>query len=177
MDEKDDQVQHYSKECLFGSLGLKNFYTDKNVPNSHICVFCKNLCFKNSKNLTKIKGNTFLGKIDNLNINNINDAISNCNCNNHNHNDIRILFRKLRGLTKKKNFIDKYDFEGFTLVHIINLLLRDNACFTNLFYSFSFHLNEIIRKIKDESFYALEDYKFVNNFHLTCEILSSFAEI
>ena len=176
MDEKDDQVQHYSKECLFGSLGLRYFYNDKNVQKSHICLFCKNLCFKNSKNLVKIRGNTFLGKINNLNINNLNDVLNNCNCNNHNHNDIRILFRKLRGLTKKKNFIDKYEFEGFSLVHVINLLLRDNACFTNLFYSFSFHLNEIIRKIKDESFYALEDYKFVNNFHLTCEILSSFAE-
>ena len=176
MDEKDDQVQYYSKECLFGSLGLRYFYNDKNVSNSHICTFCKNLCFKNSKNLNKIKGSSFIGKINNLNINNINDNITNCNCTNHNHNDIRILFRKLRGLTKKKNFLDKYDFEGLTLVHVINLLLRDNACFTNLFYSFSFHLNEIIRKIKEESFYALEDYKFVNNFHLTCEILSSFAE-
>ena len=175
MDEKDDQVQHYSKQCLFGSLGLKYFYTDKNIENSHICVFCKNLCYKNSKNLNKIRNNN-LSQINNLNINNINKTITNCNCTNHNHNDIRILFRKLRGLTKKKNFINKYDFEGLSLVHVINLLLRDNACFTNLFYSFSSHLNEIIRKIKEESFYALEDYKFVNNFHLTCEILASFAE-
>ena len=175
MDEKDDQVQHYTKDCLFGSLGLKNFYNDKTVENSHICIFCKNLCFKNSKTLCKIKKNTSLDKI-NINVLNINETISNCNCTNHNHNDIRILFRKLRGLTKKMNFIDKYDFEGISFVHVINLLLRDNACFTNLFYSFSFHLNEIIRKINEESFYALEDYKFVNNFHLTCEILSSFAE-
>ena len=171
MDEKDDQVQHYTKECLFGSLGLKYFYNDKTVENSHICIFCKNLCFKNAKSLSKIKTS------DKINTNlNINELISNCNCTNHNHNDIRILFRKLRGLTKKMNFIDKYDFEGLSFVHVINLLLRDNACFTNLFYSFSFHLNEIIRKINEESFYALEDYKFVNNFHLTCEILSSFAE-
>jgi len=104
MDEKDDQVQYYSKECLFGSLGLRYFYNDKNVSNSHICTFCKNLCFKNSKNLNKIKGSNFIGKINNLNINNINDTINNCNCTNHNHNDIRILFRKLRGLTKKKIF-------------------------------------------------------------------------
>ena len=171
MDEKDDQVQHYTKECLFGSLGLNCFYNDKTVENSHICLFCKNLCFKNSKNLIKTKN------VDKLNNNlNINESLSRCNCTNHNHNDIRILFRKLRGLTKKMNFIDKYDFEGLSFVHVINLLLRDNACFTNLFYSFSFHLNEIIRKINEESFYALEDYKFVNNFHLTCEILSSFAE-
>ena len=173
MDEKDDQVQHYSKECLFGSLGLKYFYVDKTVQNSHICIFCKNLCFKNAKTLNRIKNNgNYSDKMNNLNIN----ETVNCNCTNHNHNDIRILFRKLRGLTKKKNFIDKYDFEGLSLVHVINLLIRDNVCFTNLFYSFSFHLNEIIRKIKEESFYAMEDYKFVNNFHLTCEILSSFAE-
>ena len=176
MNEKDDQIQHYTKECLFGSIGLKYFYNDKTIQNSHICIFCKNLCFKNSKTLNKIKENNLLGKINNLNINNITETITHCNCTNHNHNELRILFRKLKGLTKKKNFIDKYQFEGLTLVHVVNLLLKDNACFNNLFYSFSSHLNEIIRKIKEESFYALEDYKFVNNFHLTCEILNFFAE-
>ena len=176
MDEKDEQIQHYTKECLFGSLGLKSFYNDKTIQNSHICIFCKNLCFKNSKTLNKIKANELLGKINNLNINNVTETITHCNCTNHNHNELRILFRKLKGLTKKKNFIDKYQFEGLTLVHVVNLLLKDNECFNNLFYSFSSHLNEIIRKIKEESFYALEDYKFVNNFHLTCEILNFFAE-
>ena len=157
MDEKDEQIQHYTKECLFGSLGLKSFYNDKTIQNSHICIFCKNLCFKNSKTLNKINANALLGKINNLNINNVTETITHCNCTNHNHNELRILFRKLKGLTKKKNFIDKYQFEGLTLVHVVNLLLKDNECFNNLFYSFSSHLNEIIRKIKEESFYALED--------------------
>ena len=196
MDEKDDQANYYNKNCLFGSLGLKYIYTDTNMPGSKICIFCKNLCFKNAKTLKLIQEgsiiinnshndlNKSIGKkgsiknnIDtNTKIFNDNGDNNKCNCKNTNHDYIRSLFRKLRGLTKKKNFAEKYEFEGLTLVHVFNLLIRDNACFNNLFYSFTFNLNEIIRKIKEDNFYTMEDYKFVNNFHLTCNILSSFAE-
>ena len=199
MDEKDDQANYYNKNCLFGSLGLKYVYTDVNIPGSKICIFCKNLCFKNSKTLKLINDTSIImnnshtdlkkSKIKNKKslLNNKDDSNTNlhlndngdnnkCNCTNTNHEYIRSLFRKLRGLTKKKNFAEKYEFEGLTLVHVFNLLIRNNECFNNLFYSFTFNLNEIIRKIKEDNFYTMEDYKFVNNFHLTCNILSSFAE-
>ena len=199
MDEKDDQANYYNKTCLFGSLGLKYMYSDLNAPGSRICIFCKNLCFKNSKTLKLINDGSIImnnsrtemnkNKIKNkkslmtnkddsntmLHLNENGDN-SKCNCANTNHDYIRSLFRKLRGLTKKKNFAEKYEFEGLTLVHVFNLLIRNNECFNNLFYSFTFNLNEIIRKIKEDNFYTMEDYKFVNNFHLTCNILSSFAE-
>ena len=201
MDEKDDQVNYYNKNCLFGSLGLKYIYDDMTAPGNKICIFCKNLCYKNAKNIKSIKidsliinnelnktknktkskrGSLKTGTL-NMNINanlhnNDNDNNIKCNCKNNNHDYIRSLFRKLRGLTKKKNFAEKYEFEGLTLVHVFNLLIRNNECFNNLFYSFTFNLNDIIRKIKENNFYSMEDYKFVNNFHLTCDILSSFAE-
>ena len=201
MDEKDDQVNYYNKDCLFGSLGLKYIYDDITAPGNKICIFCKNLCYKNAKNVKLIKNDSLIinselnktsknkakskkGSIkgtSNINLNgnlHINDNDNNikCNCKNNNHDYIRSLFRKLRGLTKKKNFAEKYEFEGLTLVHVFNLLIRNNECFNNLFYSFTFNLNDIIRKIKENNFYSMEDYKFVNNFHLTCDILSSFAE-
>ena len=196
MDEKDDQSNFYNKDCLFGALGLKYIYTDTNNPGSKICIFCKNLCFKNLKTLKLIKEGSIIinnsrgdlnkSKIKKSGINSnidtstkiFNDNGDNikCNCKNTNHDYIRSLFRKLKGLTKKKNFAEKYEFEGLTLVHVFNLLTRNNVCFNNLFYSFAFSLNEIIRKIKEDSFYTMEDYKFINNFHLTCNILSSFAE-
>ena len=194
MDEKDDKENFYNKKCLFGSLGLKYIYNDINSPGFKICIFCKNFCFKNSKNLRLLqegslimnkspKNNSITKKLrnnvdidtTNLHINDNNGKI-NCNCDNSNHDYIRSIFRKLRGLTKKKNFAEKYEFEGLTLVHVINLLTRDNKCFNNLFYFFTSNLNEIMRKIKENNFYSMEDYKFVNNFHLTCDILSSFAE-
>ena len=200
MDEKDDQVNYYNKNCLFGQLGLKYMYSDSNFPDNKICIFCKNLCFKNAKSLKLIKDGSLImnnshmdfnksitkNKRSSMNNNNndinknlhINNNVGNikCNCKNNNHDYIRSLFRKLKGLTKKKNFAEKYEFEGLTLVHVVNLLTRDNTCFNNLFYSFTFDLNEITRKIKENNFYSMEDYKFVNNFHLTCDILSSFAE-
>ena len=200
MDEKDDQVNYYNKNCLFGSLGLKYIYDDINAPGNKICIFYKNLCYKNGNNIkltkddsliintelnkTKNKSKNKKGSIKRTSNTNFNGTLHNnendnnikCNCKNNNHDYIRSLFRKLRGLTKKKNFAEKYEFEGLTLVHVFNLLIRNNECFNNLFYSFTFNLNDIIRKIKENSFYSMEDYKFVNNFHLTCDILSSFAE-
>ena len=199
MDEKDDQANYYRKECLFNSIGIKYVYSNNMMQESRICIFCKNFCFKNSKNIKLLKEGSYIvnnphedlfknktsniinktnfrrGERDNTIVNDYNDATK-CNCTNNNHDYIRSLFRKLRGLTKKKNFSEKYDFEGLTLVHVFNLITRDNECFNNLFYSFTFNLNEIIRKIKEDSFYTMEDYKFVNNFHLTCDILFSFAD-
>ena len=120
MDEKDDKENFYNKKCLFGSLGLKYIYNDINSPGFKICIFCKNFCFKNSKNLRLLqegslimnkspKNNSITKKLrnnvdidtTNLHINDNNGKI-NCNCNNSNHDYIRSIFRKLRGLTKKK---------------------------------------------------------------------------
>ena len=136
MDEKDDQVNYYNKNCLFGSLGLKYIYDDMTAPGNKICIFCKNLCYKNAKNIKLIKNDSLIinnelnktknktkskrGSLKtgtlNMNINanlhnNDNDNNIKCNCKNNNHDYIRSLFRKLRGLTKKKNFEEKYEFE------------------------------------------------------------------
>ena len=90
-------------------------------------------------NKSKIKNKkSLLNNKDDSNTNlrlNDNGDNNKCNCTNTNHEYIRSLFRKLRGLTKKKNFAEKYEFEGLTLVHVFNLLIRNNECFNNLFYS------------------------------------------
>ena len=127
MDEKDDQANYYNKKCLFGSLGLKYVYSDLNAPGSRICIFCKNLCFKNSKTLKLINDGSMImnnsrtdlnknkiknmksimnNKEDGTTVIHLNENVENskCNCANTNHDYIRSLFRKLRGLTKKKNF-------------------------------------------------------------------------
>ena len=119
-DEKDDQANYYNKTCLFGSLGLKYMYSDLNAPGSRICIFCKNLCFKNSKTLKLINDGSMImnnsrtdlnknkiknmksirnNKEDSTTVINLNENLENskCNCANTNHDYIRSLFRKLRG--------------------------------------------------------------------------------
>ena len=60
MDEKDDQANYYSKECLFNSIGLKYVYSNNMMQGSRICIFCKNFCFKNSKNIKLLKEGSYI---------------------------------------------------------------------------------------------------------------------
>ena len=84
-----------------------------NENSFYVCLLCKNLCYKNARNLIKTS-------TDSEGISSKNFV---CQCNNQNHANIRVLFRKFKSISKKNNFNKKYDFEGFTFTQLVNNLL------------------------------------------------------
>ena len=161
--------EKYSKKCLFGEWASECKYTiffkDPNEPNVFICLLCKNLCYKNARNL--IKTSTEAEGISSKNFV--------CQCNNQNHANIRVLFRKFKSISKKNNFFKKYDFEGFTFTQLVNIILKGKQSFDNIFHSFEDKINETINKIKTNPTYALEEHSFLNDLHFTSNILSNYA--
>lgn len=173
MNKEDSTDFKYNKTCLFGEWAIqsnyKYFYKDKTNPSLQLCLLCMNLCYKNNSNLYRTS-------IDNENLPN---NTFTCNCEHRNHLDIRILFRKLRSIVKKDNYFTKYDFDNFTLVKLVNMITKAPISFDNIFHSFKDKLNETYEKIlfmnMEPNFSYLDDFKFVNNFHLTCAILADYA--
>lgn len=168
MNQAEVVDEKYTSQCLFGEWASEcqfpTFFKDKNDNNSMICLFCKNICYKNSNNIIKIS----------IDDNNENKNIV-CTCRNHNHNDLRIIFRKLRSVVKKNNFEVKYDFEGFSFIQFMNIIFRGSRSFENIFHSFGDKINETVSKISSNPEYLLENHKFINDLHLTSNILSDFA--
>ena len=140
MNQAEVVDEKYTSQCLFGEWASEcqfpTFFKDKNDNNSMICLFCKNICYKNSNNIIKIS----------IDDNNENKNIV-CTCRNHNHNDLRIIFRKLRSVVKKNNFEVKYDFEGFSFIQFMNIIFRGSRSFENIFHSFGDKINETVNKI------------------------------
>ena len=167
--ENDNKDLIYKKVCLFGEWISEGYfdiiYKDSKNPDLKICILCKNLCFKNSKNFIK----TDLKNEGMLSHN------FKCLCNHNNHNDIRIMFRKFKSISKKNNFNIKYDFDEYSFIHIINLILRGKKSFENIFHSFQIIINNTIKKIDSDNKYRLEDFKSINDLHLTSQILNNFA--
>ena len=167
--ENDNKDLIYKKVCLFGEWISEGYcdkiYKDSKNHDLKICILCKNLCFKNSKNFIKT--------------NPANEGMLphnfKCLCNHNNHNDIRIMFRKFKSISKKNNFNIKYDFDEYTFNHIINFILRGKNSFENIFHSFQIIINNTIKKIDSDNKYRLEDFKTINDLHLTSQILNNFA--
>ena len=172
MNQAESVDEKYTKQCLFGEWAseckMNVFFKDKNEPNSLICLMCKNICYKNSESMMRVELDS-----KSEGSNHFGEAI--CTCSNHNHNDIRIIFRKLRSVVKKNNFVAKYNFEGFTFIQFMNIIFRGSKSFDNLFHSFSDKIYETVNKITNSPDYLLEDHKFINDLHLTSNILSDFA--
>ena len=161
--------EKYSKKCLFGEWASECkyniFFKDPNENSFYVCLLCKNLCYKNARNLIKTS-------TDSEGISSKNFV---CQCNNQNHANIRVLFRKFKSISKKNNFNKKYDFEGFTFTQLVNIILKGKQSFDNIFHSFEDKINETIGKIKTNPTYALEEHSFLNDLHFTSNILSNYA--
>ena len=167
--ENENLDNKYSKKCLFGEWAIeckyKVCFKDKD-NDIFICLLCKNICYKNLKKLTKIN-------IDEES--RLNNKTFECQCTNNNHNDIRIMFRKFKSISKGANYYKKYNFDGFSIIQLFNLITRGTKSFNNIFHSFKDKINDVLSKIKSNPKYRLEEFKNLNDLHLTSQILSNFA--
>lgn len=155
----------YKTECSFGEMGkipdLNFFFLHPDEPTRRLCLFCKNVCYKNDPKLTRDCFSSARGFI--------------CKCMHHNHSDIRIIFRKLKSLAKHKNFIVKYNFEGMSFIQFVNIFLSSKKSYNNLFHSFSEQIASTEQRLQTLT-YGFENHNILNDLHLTCQILLIFSE-
>ena len=161
--EKHDKL--YKLSCTFGELatiqGLNFSYQDVESSNANICLVCYNICYEAPKNLIKHSHGDLKG--------------FKCSCKNHNHSDIKIIFRKLRLLAKKNYFFKKYNFEGMTFIHFLNILFKTKISFRNLFHSFVLQIQKTNKNLENNE-YFFEDHNILNDLHLTSQVLLVFSQ-
>ena len=164
LNEQEKHDKQYKLSCTFGELAtipdLNFFYQDVESSNANICLFCYNICYEAPEKLIKHP----IGDLKGFK----------CSCKNHNHSDIKIIFRKLRLLATKNNFIKKYNFEGLTFLHFLNILFKTKLSFKNLFHSFVSEIQKINKKLENVE-YSFEDHNILNDLHLTTQVLLYFS--
>ena len=164
LNEKEKHDKQYKLSCTFGELAtipdLNFFFQDVESSNANICLFCYNICYEAPEKLIKHS----IGDLKGFK----------CSCKNHNHSDIKIIFRKLRLLAMKNNFIKKYNFEGLTFLHFLNILFKTKLSFKNLFHSFVSEIQKINKKLENVE-YSFEDHNILNDLHLTAQVLLYFS--
>ena len=150
---------------IFGEWGtipdLNFTYQDVEQSNLNICLLCYNICYEAEEKLIKRPIEDLKG--------------FKCSCKNHNHSDIRIIFRKLRTLAKGNIFYKKYNFEGMTFLHFVNILTSSKNGFTNLFHSFVDQIHSTYKNIQKIG-YSFEEHNTLNDLHLTSQVLLFFAQ-
>ena len=165
LNESEKQDKQYKIMCTFGELGtipdLNFSYQDVEQSNMNICLLCYNICYEAEDKLIKRPIEDLKG--------------FKCSCKNHNHTDIRIIFRKLRTLAKGNTFNKKYNFEGMTFLHFINILTSSKSSFNNLFHSFKEKINSTFKNIQKIG-YSFEEHNTLNDLHLTSQVLLFFAQ-
>jgi hypothetical protein len=156
---KDEFKQDYTfnKSCLYLEWseisGTRTCYI-KSDSDQVICIFCANFC-ENFANLTK----------------SITKEESVCSCTNETHHSAK---NTLKRLSEIKN-IPKFDFEYFTLTHIINLIFGSERSFTNIFEKLSEYLDYLMDNINKES-YSLDANIGYSTAMISLETLSSLLE-
>ena len=165
LNESEKQDKQYKVNCTFGELGtipdLNFTYQDVEQSNLNICLLCYNICYEAEEKLIKRPIEDLKG--------------FKCSCKNHNHTDIRIIFRKLRTLAKGNIFYKKYNFEGMTFLHFVNILTSSKNSFHNLFHSFIDQIHSTFKNIQKIG-YSFEEHNTLNDLHLTSQVLLFFAQ-
>ena len=165
LNESEKQDKQYKINCTFGELGtipdLNFTYQDVEQSNLNICLLCYNICYEAEEKLIKRPIEDLKG--------------FKCSCKNHNHTDIRIIFRKLRTLAKGNIFYKKYNFEGMTFLHFVNILTSSKNGFQNLFHSFVDQIHYTYKNIQKIG-YSFEEHNTLNDLHLTSQVLLFFAQ-
>ena len=165
LNESEKQDKQYKINCTFGELGtipdLNFTYQDVEQSNLNICLLCYNICYEAEDKLIKRPIEDLKG--------------FKCSCKNHNHSDIRIIFRKLRTLAKGNIFYKKYNFEGMTFLHFVNILTSSKNSFQNLFHSFVDQIHSTYKNIQKIG-YSFEEHNTLNDLHLTSQVLLFFAQ-
>ena len=165
LNESEKQDKQYKIMCTFGELGtipdLNFSYQDVEQSNMNICLLCYNICYEAEDKLIKRPIEDLKG--------------FKCSCKNHNHTDIRIIFRKLRTLAKGNTFNKKFNFEGMTFLHFINILTSSKTSFHNLFHSFVDKIHSTYKNIQQIG-YSFEEHNTLNDLHLTSQVLLFFAQ-
>ena len=163
--ESGKQDQLYKKDCTFGEIAalpeLNFVYQVAEESNTYVCLFCYNICYKRDENLNKTDITELKG--------------FKCGCRHHNHNDIRIIFRKLRSLAKKKHFLKKYNFEGMSFLQFVNFFTSSKNSFPNLFHSFEDQINQTFHNLQSLD-YCFEEHNILNDLHLTSQVLFVFSQ-
>ena len=165
LNESEKQDKQYKINCTFGEWGtipdLNFTYQDVEQSNLNICLLCYNICYEADEKLIKRPIEDLKG--------------FKCSCKNHNHTDIRIIFRKLRTLAKGNIFYKKYNFEGMTFLHFVNILTSSKNGFQNLFHSFVDQIHSTYKNIQKIG-YSFEEHNTLNDLHLTSQVLLFFAQ-
>ena len=165
LNEKKKQDKQYKLSCTFGELAtipdLNFSYQDVESSNANICLLCYNICYEAPEKLIKHSHGDLKG--------------FKCSCKSNNHSDIKIIFRKLRLLAKKNNFIKKYNFEGLSFIQFLNILFKAKTSFKNLFHSFITQIQETYKNL-DNNEYMFEDHNRLNDLHLTSQVLLVFSQ-
>lgn len=157
--QSNQQDITYQKKCLFmewSRVSGTNIYYQRD--NSILCMFCANFCEDN------LKGNS---KSSNPNINPnspmINDDHPNlllkrrfkdeekldCQCESKNHLDVKNIYGKIKEFSKMKD----YNFEYFTPVHIVNLIIKSEICFSNIYNNFISYMMKLRVDLEDVNFF------------------------
>jgi len=165
LNEPEKIDKQYKSSCTFGELStipdLNYSYQEEKDSNSNICLICYNICREeNDKYIKRSHGGLKGFK---------------CTCSSNNHLDIKIIFTKLRLLAKKNNYLKKYNFEGMTFLHFLNILFKTKTSFKNLFHSF-FNLIQRTYKNLENNEYLFEDHNTLNDLHLTSQVLLVFSQ-
>ena len=165
LNKQEKQDKQYKLSCTFGELAtipdLNFSYQDAESSNGNICLMCYNICYEAPEQLIKHTTGDLKG--------------FKCSCKNHNHTDIRIIFRKLRTLAKGNIFYKKYNFEGMTFLHFVNILTSSKNGFQNLFHSFVDQIHSTYKNIQKIG-YSFEEHNTLNDLHLTSQVLLFFAQ-
>jgi hypothetical protein len=165
LNEQEKSDKQYRLTCTFGELStipdLNFSYQDVESSNENICLICYNICYEAPEKLIKHSYGDLKG--------------FKCSCKNHNHSDIKIIFRKLRLLAKKNYFIKKYNFEGMTFVHFLNILFKTKISFKNLFHTFITQIENTYKNLENNE-YSFEDHNTLNDLHLTSQVLLVFSQ-
>lgn len=155
----------YKKECTFGEIAslpeLNYVYQISEESTEYVCLFCYNICYKRDKNMIKNEIAELKG--------------FKCRCSHYNHSNIRIIFRKLRSLAKKKHFLDKYNFEGMSFIQFVNCFISSKNSFPSLFHSFDLKIKEAYENLQSLD-YCFEEHNIVNDLHLTSQVLFVFSQ-
>ena len=164
LNKQEKQDKQYKLSCTFGELAtipdLNFSYQDAESSNGNICLMCYNICYEAPEQLIKHTTGDLKG--------------FKCSCKNHNHSDIKIIFRKLRLLATKNYFYKRYNFEGITFLHLVNILFGTKQSFRNLFHAFITQIPQIYKNL-DNVEYLFEDQNILNDLHLVSQVLLFFS--
>ena len=165
LNEQEKQDRQYKLSCTFGELAtfpdLNYSYQDVESSNSNICILCYNICYEASEHLIKHSHGDIKG--------------FKCSCKNNNHSDIKIIFRKLRLIAQKNNFLKKYNFEGMTFIHFLNIFFKTKISFKNLFHSFKNKIQKTYKNLENNG-YFFKEHNTLNALHLTSLVLLIFSQ-